>query len=557
MTTSCPWRCRLALCLLVLGILAPQPAGAVKRALLVGVGDYADSRVSDLQGPPHDVAVLRDALVQHGGFDAADIAVLLDGDATKRGILEAIDRLGQASERGDFVLIYLSGHGTSAFNPGLILPLPHHSGAFVPADFAASGSQAAQLASLVIGARDLRPRLQAMDDKQVRGLVLIDSCYAQYTSRALHAPSKTTVYRALAAGLEDTSFDAPSGAVQPYPYRYLATLTASSKKEVAVDETNPARTLDGRPHGAFTDSLLHTLRQMHRADANHDDSVSNGELFAAIRTRMSDAGYAQSPQILPLRREDAGGLQDQVAFASPPVPADDGPEPAPPLRVEVQGSLPLVLATVRQTDGLSLADGPYDLRVTRADGVIRLLTAVGDLVYAGDGEATMSQALRQQSWVRRLLRTPNAAQRFQIDVRMDGYCGETFEAGDVLGLSTRMDATAYLLLVDAAPDGALRVLYPYHERELAAVPGGQPVRVGNIHVTPPFGIDHVVAAGFINRPALYDARLLNGATFQPGTPGHRELRALLQSADDPNLARQVVKVVTVPNRAPGFRGCDG
>ena len=228
-----------------------------------------------------------------------------------------------------------------------------------------------------------------------------------------------------------------------------------------------------------------------------------------------------------------------------------------PCAVEVQGALPLVLAAIRQTDGLTLASSSYDLRVVRADGVIRLLTAVGDLVFADNGEAVMAQALRQQSWVRRLLRVPNAAQRFQIEVRMDGYCGETFEAGDVLGFATRMAATAYLLLVDATPDGALRVLYPYHERELAAVPSGQPVRVGNIHGTPPFGIDHVIAAGFINRPALYDARLLNGAAFEPGTTGHRELRALLQSADDPNLARQVVKVVTVPNQAPGFRGCGG
>ena len=553
----CPWWYRLALALLALAILAPQPAWAAKRALLVGVGDYTDPRVSDLQGPPHDVAVLRDALVRHGGFADADITVLLDGEATRNGILEAIDRLGHASQGGDFVLIYLSGHGTSAFNPGLILPLPHHSGAFVPADFAASGDQAAQLASLVIGARDLRPRLQAMDDRQVSGLILIDSCYAQYTSRALHAPAKTTVYRTLAAGLEDTTFDAPSEKAQPYPYRHLATLTASSKKEVAVDETNPHRTLDGRPHGAFTDSLLRTLRQMHRADANRDGAVSHAELFAAIRARMSAAGYAQSPQILPLRDGDPGELQGQPAFASPPPVTDNRAEPVSPLSVEVQGPLPLVLATVRQTDGLRLARDPYDLRVARSDDTIRLLTAVGDLVFASRGEAPMAQALRQQAWVGRLLRTPNTGQRFGIHVRMDGYCGETFEAGDVLGFAARMDAAAYLLLVDAAPDGAMRVLYPYHRRELAAVPAGQPVRIGSIHVTPPFGIDHVIAAGFVNRPALYDARLLNGAAFEPETAGHRELRALLQSDGNPNLARQVVRVVTVPNQAPGFQGCGG
>ena len=563
MLASCPLWCRLPLFVLALGSVAAAPAEAVKRALLVGVGNYADSRVPDLQGPPHDVAALRSDLVEHGGFAPKDITVLLDSQATRSRILGAVEILGEASQSGDFVLIYLSGHGTSAFNPSLLLPLPHHSGAFVPVDFAASGTQAEQLDSLVIGARDLRPLLQAIDDKQARGLILIDSCYSQYTSRAAYAP-EATVYRTigagLTAGLEDTTFDAAGTAMEaapPYPYRHLATLTASSKKEVAVDEANPGRTLDGKPHGAFTDSLLRTLRQMGGADANHDGTVSNGELFAAVRARMSAAGYAQSPQMLPLPREDTGGLQDQTAFPSPQQPAAAQPQPriGAPLRVEVQEALPRVTAIIQESDGLVLASGAHDLRVVRADGVLRLLSAAGDLVFAGD-EATLRQALRQQLWVQQLLRTPNAAQRFQIDVRMDGYCGETFEAGDVLGFSTRMDETAHLLLVDAAPDGTLRVLYPYHKRELAAVQSGQSVPVGNIHVTPPFGIDYVVAAGFVQRPPLYDARLLNGAAFAPGTAGHRELMALLQAANDPNLARQVVRVVTVPSRAPGFRGCD-
>ena len=565
MLASCSLWCRLAFLLVVLGSVTGTPAEAVKRALLVGVGNYVDSRVPDLQGPPHDVAALRVALVQHGGFGDENITVLLDAAATKHGILEEIGRLGGASQAGDFVLIYLSGHGTSAFNPGLLLPLPHHSGAFVPVDFAASGSQSEQLDSLLIGARDLRPLLQAIDDKPVRGLILIDSCYSQYTSRALYAP-ESTVYRTLptglAAGLEDTTFDAADSATEAvqYPYRHLATLSASSKKEKAEDVTDPSRTLDGRPHGAFTDSLLRTLREMGGADANHDGTVSNSELFAAVRARMISAAYAHSPQMQPLSSEDenTGGLLGQAAFPSPQQPAAAGPElrVGEPLRIEVQGTLPQVTAAVRQSDGLVLASKASDLRVVRTDDVIRLLTAAGDQVFATNLEGALIHALRQQLWVQQLLRTPNAAQRFQIDVRMDGYCGETFEDNDVLGFSTRMDETAHLLLVDAAPDGTLRVLYPYYERELVALQGGQSVQVGNVHVTPPFGIDHVVAAGFIARPPLYDARLLNGAAFSPGTAGHRDLMALLQADDDPNLARQVVRVVTVPSRAPGFRGCN-
>lgn len=565
MLPSCPLRCRLALFLVLLVGVAAPPAEAVKRALLVGVGNYADSRVPDLQGPPHDVAALLSALVQHGGFNAENITLLLDSAATKWRILQELRRMGEASQAGDFLLVYLSGHGTSAFNPALMLPLPHHTGAFVPVDFAASGSPAQQLNSLIRGDFDLRPLLQAIDDKEVRGLILIDSCYAQYSSRAAHAP-RSTVYRTLptglTAGLEDIAFDADDfapEAAQIYPYRHLATLSASSKKEKAVDETDPRRTLDGKPHGAFTDSLLRTLGRMGGADVDHDGTVSNRELFAAVRARMSAAGYPHSPQMLPLGSEDPDidSLLDQAAFSGPRQ-TDAGPQPdgVEPLRVDVRGTLPQVSSTVRRSDGMVLADQAPDLHVVQADSVIRLLTAGGDLVFAGDNEAAVIPALRQQLWVHQLLRRPNAAQRFQIDVRMDGYCGETFETGDVLGFSTRMDETAYLLLVDAAPDGTLRVLYPYHQGELAAVQGDRPVYVGNIHVGPPFGIDYVAAAGFIDAPPLYGPRLLNGAAFVPGDAGHRQLRTLLQAAADPGLARQVVRVVTVPRRSPGFQGCD-
>ena len=560
MLTACPLWCRLVLFMLVLSTVAAMPADAVQRALLVGVGDYVDERVSDLKGPPHDVAALQAALIQHGGFTGENITVLLDGAATKRRILSEIGRLAETSRPGDFVLIYLSGHGTSAFNPLNLLPLPHHSGAFLPTDFKSSPEE--QLDSLIIGTHDLRPLLEEIDANEVRGLLLIDSCYAENLSRKLSfvpKPIYRTIDLGLTAGLEDPSFDSGSGAAPPYPYRHLATLTASSKREMAVDLTDPRLTLDGKPHGAFTDSLLRTLRQMGSADADHNGTVSHGELFAAVRVRMSSAGHTHSPQLLPLRSEDTGGLLDQGVFPNPQQPAAEEPglRAGEPLRVKVQGTLTQVTAVVRESDGLVLENEAPDLRVVRADDAIRLLTAGGDQVFADRNEAALIHALRQQLWVHQLLRIPNAAQRFQINVRMDGYSGETFEHCEELSFLTRMDQTAHLLLVNAAPDGTLRVLYPYDEGELAAIRAGRTVQVGGIQVQPPFGIDYVVAVGFLDRPALYDSDLLKGAAFSPWDAKRRELMALLQSADDPNLARQVVRVVTVPSQAPAHQGCDG
>jgi hypothetical protein len=58
------WRSLGGLCLFI-GALLATPALAAKHALLVGVGDYrGDYPGLALEGPPHDVAALRQALVE-------------------------------------------------------------------------------------------------------------------------------------------------------------------------------------------------------------------------------------------------------------------------------------------------------------------------------------------------------------------------------------------------------------------------------------------------------------------------------------------------------------
>jgi hypothetical protein len=105
------------LCLsLALGMYAPQSM-AIQRALLVGVSELVNQPQSLwLQAPRNDVILMRDTLLRQG-FNAADISVLADGvdDAPlpeAAQIHEALARLLKASQSGDFVMLYFSGHGT-------------------------------------------------------------------------------------------------------------------------------------------------------------------------------------------------------------------------------------------------------------------------------------------------------------------------------------------------------------------------------------------------------------------------------------------------------------
>ena len=528
--------------LLILVFASAELEAGTQRALLVGVGEYQDRRLT-LLGPPHDVVALREELTARLGFPADQVEALVDGQATRANILRSLARLRDLSQSDDFVLIYLSGHGTSAYDAASAsLALPSNTGAFVPHDYSAQGDARQKLASLILGYRDLRPLLTALDGKGVSGMVMIDSCYARDTSRSLHVAAPLA-WRHIASGLEhlEEPFDSlPKDAGDRYPYRHLATLTASGAKEKALDLPDGSKTLDGKPHGAFTDAVLRTLRSAANADSNGDSALSAWEFFTAVKNRMSEADIPHSPRFLPPPGEDFTGLAERAAFRS------TGPAPAPPeprgdrLRVLVDGAFPLIDAAIAETDALlSAADG-HDLRVKRLDGAIHLLTSFGDSVGGFQSEADAAGALRQRPWVRFLVRGLSQASRFDgVRLRLRG---ETFEEGDELTIETAMPGGFYLLVLDIAPNGEFRVLYPGRREGFGAVPANSAVQF-RAKVDAPFGIDHLVAAAFRDKPSFYDDRLLR-SPFKPGVSLHRTLLTAL--ADGAYASVAVAKVVTIP-----------
>lgn len=103
-----------------------------RRALLIGIAHYAppagatlpispaghspDSRFaqgqswSDLEGPPVDVTSMQVLLRETYGFK--DIRVLQEEQATRQGILAALDRLIADTQPGDLDVFYYAGHGS-------------------------------------------------------------------------------------------------------------------------------------------------------------------------------------------------------------------------------------------------------------------------------------------------------------------------------------------------------------------------------------------------------------------------------------------------------------
>jgi hypothetical protein len=102
------------------------PACAETRALLVGVAAYRHLDESQhLSAPRNDVIEMRELLIKRG-VKRQNITILSDsGKAperltnsererlpTRRNIMAALETLTKSSQRGDFAVVYLSGHGS-------------------------------------------------------------------------------------------------------------------------------------------------------------------------------------------------------------------------------------------------------------------------------------------------------------------------------------------------------------------------------------------------------------------------------------------------------------
>lgn len=94
------------------GLLATATAARAEQyALLVAIDDYSNvPGASNLPGCSHDLKSVREMLVKLG-YPSANIVSLVDGQATKAGVMRGLDQLTAKAKAGDAVVFYYSGHG--------------------------------------------------------------------------------------------------------------------------------------------------------------------------------------------------------------------------------------------------------------------------------------------------------------------------------------------------------------------------------------------------------------------------------------------------------------
>ena len=552
-----PKKAAIALLTFLMGGLIAAGANAANHALLIGIGQY---KARILEGPPHDVAALRNVLTSKYDFKHENIRVLINQEAVKSRILNELEQLAHITQPGDRIFIYYSGHGTSRRDNLMSLPLPHGSGALVPADFRGDPDQTIEelMSQLIVGKRDLRPMLARLDrNRQV--LMVFDTCFSGNTVRATGAtkPLNLNRYIHLASRSvfnEERSigrFEDNLILDEPYPYQNIFYISASSENEIAKDIQQDMLylypTIDGKPHGALTDSLLRVLAGQVQVDTNNDGEWSQLELYTALRSLVQQR-FKQTPQALPKQGGNADNLHTRAFFVRAggglDVETKTSPSSNPSLRVRVVEQLSILKAHISKIDGVLITNDDPDLIITK-DGnatVVALPNMHPLCRFTSFDIDQVVDRIRRHLRIQPLINLVYPRQQFNVEIELSGsYPKSIIAEGETFGFEIRTEKPAYLLLIDVDPSGAVHVLHPFDKSELQPLaPGEKRILTSKCRALWPFGTETVKLFAFTRKPDAFesfvgkedilpDSLLFNNLERLVGARGLKSTRASIRT----------------------------
>lgn len=530
-------------------LLCFSPVCAANHALLVGVGKYPliNSRYH-LEGPAYDVSALKAMLMNLWGFEGENIITLVDGDASKKNILLALDDLNRNTRPGDSIFIFFSGHGTSSYeSKSSGLGLDPLTGALVPADFQ-FGEVADMRRRLIIGERDLKPILMRMDrDRHV--LAVFDACYSGYTlrrgvrGRAPFSTKQIPIDWGKGMTVNSSKPDPGTEKAPPYPYKNVIYIAASSMREVAVDINSAhmaggEKTFDNRPHGALTDALLKGLHGS--ANTNRDDTITCRELFGFVRSDVSGR-FPHTPRLL--HPEGNPAIMDQPLFGRTIKRRPEKPPKPGPLRVKLEGANDHLTKMMSNIQGIMETQKNWDILVTRTPTLYSLYLANGYFLadFPVDKPRQMVNRLSRQVKLKELVNFSCPGQSFNVFLDLVGPGGLLIE-GEPVGFKVRADKEAHILLMDMDPTGSINVIYPFSREELSPLGAGQELDLSNLsQVVAPFGTETVKVFAFLTRPKALE-RLVAGK-FPPDDERFSLLMNMVRENSD-TMAQATIRVKT-------------
>jgi len=247
------------------------------RALIIGINDYKDPKIPDLETPLNDARSMADLLKNKYGFVVESI---LDKRATRKSVYNALRDLSSKAKPDDSILIYYAGHGD--------LDRQYNDGWWIPYD-ATAGDPLTYLDNVQV-----QKPMRSMKARHV--LLISDSCYSGTLfgqARGMPPVIDNTYYLGL------------------FNEKSRWGMTSGNKTPVADDGTGG--------HSVFAYQLIKELRN------NDKPYLSTQEIYTRIAPIVSN-NSEQTPLCRPIRNTgDQGGEFVFIASSSAVVeiPASD------------------------------------------------------------------------------------------------------------------------------------------------------------------------------------------------------------------------------------------
>ena len=229
------------------------------RALIIGINDYQDPKIPDLETAVNDAKAMAELLRERYGFQ---VKLLLDRKATKEAVYLALRKLALSTKPDESVIIYYAGHGD--------LDRAYNDGWWIPAD-ARGGNPVTYLDNVQVQ--------KAMRSMKARHVLLVsDSCY----SGTLFGQA-----RAMPQVIDDKY--------------YLNLYNEKSRWGMTSGNKTPVSDAGTGGHSVFAYQLIKALRK------NEKPYISTQEIYTRIAPIVGN-NSEQTPLCRPVRNTgDQGG----------------------------------------------------------------------------------------------------------------------------------------------------------------------------------------------------------------------------------------------------------
>ena len=380
-----------------------------KRALLVGVNNYPDTRWIALEGAVNDVKLQQELLIHRFGFQSDQILLLTDHEATRENILQAFEEhLIQWAQPGDVVVFHFSGHGSQVFDPDQIFQdgqvstiVPVDS--ILPPGYPNKGGKVNDITG-----HTLWLLMQAINTENVT--FILDSCHSGGARKGiltvrsrpgnrelkelnrtensniqlLASPQEQEYQKQLMSRLNLTASDLATERKKGVPKGIM--LAAARNDQAAIDAS-----FGDTAAGIFTYTLTRYLWQQTGGDSVSQVMISaTATTDRILREYFPTAGLLQQPEFN--TREGSNNSQQAVYFLKP-----DQKIPAEAVVTQVQGNRvdlflggidPRTLAAFGRGAILTLVDGEGKERGQVQIESRQELTAKGKLMQTRDNIAS-------------------------------------------------------------------------------------------------------------------------------------------------------------------------